>query len=96
MAKFWPDLKDVDNEGEEVAEEEDNDHTEEHHGQPHLPLLVPAQTHPCKDGDDTMGLQHERATGNKMMGREVKLMLAWKSIIIDFQIFKFIRIRALR
>jgi hypothetical protein len=30
------------------AGEENDDHTEEHHGQPHLPLLVPAQTHPCK------------------------------------------------
>jgi hypothetical protein len=34
-------LQYVDDQGEDVAEEEDGDHTEQHHGQPQLSLLGP-------------------------------------------------------
>ena len=34
-------LKDVDNKGKDVAEEEDNHNTQQHHSQTQLPLFIP-------------------------------------------------------
>ena len=41
MALLSPVFQDVDHQGQQVADEEDRDHTEEQRGQAHLPRLGP-------------------------------------------------------